>query len=322
MLLDILKDKKCFKLILGAGNEDVDEVEKLVTLYSKAGCNFFDLCPKQEIIDAAKRGIKNSSANEKKYLCISLGTKNDPHFTKAKINNKLCKNCGKCLEICPQGAISKGKTSCVINKIKCIGCQKCIKICGENCIKILNNKNDIREILSSIKLNDIDCIELHSIGACEKEVFEKWDIINSLYKGVLSICADRTKLGDELLKERIKKMLSKRPDFSTVNQADGAPMSGGKDDFKTTLQAVATAEIIQNENFPAYLILSGGTNSKSTELAKTCDISVNGVAIGSYARKIVKEYIEKEDFLKNEKTFSKALLIAKNLVETSIKNIL
>ena len=54
MLLDLFKNKKCFKLVCGAGNEDAIEVEKLVTLYSKAGCNFFDLCAKPEIVDAAK----------------------------------------------------------------------------------------------------------------------------------------------------------------------------------------------------------------------------------------------------------------------------
>ena len=30
MLKDLLEDKKCFKLVCGAGNEDADEVEKLV----------------------------------------------------------------------------------------------------------------------------------------------------------------------------------------------------------------------------------------------------------------------------------------------------
>ena len=44
MLLDIFKEKKAFKLVCGAGNEDAEEIEKLVALYSKAGCNFFDIC--------------------------------------------------------------------------------------------------------------------------------------------------------------------------------------------------------------------------------------------------------------------------------------
>ena len=53
MLKDLFEQKKCFKLVCGAGNEDADEVEKIVTIYSKAGCNFFDVCAKPEIVDAA-----------------------------------------------------------------------------------------------------------------------------------------------------------------------------------------------------------------------------------------------------------------------------
>ena len=82
-----------------------------------------------------------------------------------------------------------------------------------------------------------------------------------------------------------------------------------------TLQAVATAELIQNEKLPVYILLSGGTNSKSKELAKLCGININGVAVGSYARNIVRKYIERDDFLTNKTIFQEAQLIAKQLVE-------
>ena len=68
MLYDIFKEKKCFKLICGAGNEDVEHVENLVTLYSKAGCNFFDVCAKAEVINAAKRGLERAGIKNDRYL--------------------------------------------------------------------------------------------------------------------------------------------------------------------------------------------------------------------------------------------------------------
>ena len=68
MLEGLLKEKRCFKLVCGAGNEDADEVEKLVTIYSLAGCNFFDVCAKSEIVDAAKRGLKRAGIEEDRYL--------------------------------------------------------------------------------------------------------------------------------------------------------------------------------------------------------------------------------------------------------------
>ena len=95
-------------------------------------------------------------------------------------------------------------------------------------------------------------------------------------------------------------------------------MSGGEDDFKTTLQAVSMAEIIQGVNLPVYMLLSGGTNSKTAELCKLCGVDFNGIGIGSYARKIVKEYIQRDDFLSNKVIFNEALDIAKKLVESSI----
>ena len=54
MLKDILENHHGFKLVCGAGNEDVVEVEKLVTIYSLAGCRFFDVSANPEVVDAAK----------------------------------------------------------------------------------------------------------------------------------------------------------------------------------------------------------------------------------------------------------------------------
>ena len=137
-----------------------------------------------------------------------------------------------------------------------------------------------------------------------------------MYDGMLSICTSRAHLSDEKMLSRIKKMLENRKKYTTIIQADGFPMSGSDDDYKTTLQAVATAEIVQNAKLPAYIMLSGGTNSKTAELAKLCGINYNGIAVGTFARKIVSKYIERKDFLQNKYVFEDALKIAKALVET------
>ncbi len=320
MLLDLFKEKKCFKLVCGAGNEDATEVEKLVTLYSKAGCNFFDLCAKPEIVDAAQRGLERAGINENRYLCCSVGIKGDPHVSKAIIHEDKCVKCGKCKSECLQLAIDEEPIFYKINKTRCIGCGKCTKVCPKQAIEMTSEFKNLKEVLPSIIKKGIDCIEFHALGEDENEVDEKWNDINALYDGPLSICIDRSKLGNERVLKRINRMLEKRKPYTTIIQADGCPMSGGKDDFKTTLQTVAMAEIFQNANLPVYLLLSGGTNSKSTELATLCGINAGGVAIGSFARKIVREYIDREDFLENEEIFNKALEIAKNLVNVSLEN--
>ena len=308
MLEDLLKSNKCFKLVCGAGNEDATEVEKLVKLYSSAGCKFFDLSAKPEIVDAAKRGLEDREG----YFCVSVGIKGDPHVRKACIDGEKCVGCHKCEEICPQKAIRGSK----INKVRCLGCGKCEKVCRHDAISYVCENKDLREVLPPLIEKGIDCIELHAMGVCDDEVFEKWGYINEIFDGLLSICTSRGHLSEENMIERIKSMTACRKPYSTIIQADGFPMSGGKDDYKTTLQAVSTAEIVQNAKLPVYIMLSGGTNSKTSELAKMCGINYNGIAIGTFARKIVARYVDRVDFLTNKYAFEDALKIAKTLVES------
>lgn len=308
MLKELLEAGKCFKLVCGAGNEDALEVEKLVALYSKAGCKFFDVSAKPEIIDAAKKGLQGREG----YICVSVGIKGDPHVRKAQIDYEKCAGCHKCEEICPQKTIKH----CKVKTARCIGCGKCYTVCTHGAISFLSENKDLREVLPPLIEKGIDCIEFHVMGEDESGIYEKWDYINSVYDGLLSICTARGKLSEEKMISRIERMTAIRKPYTTIIQADGFPMSGGKDDYKTTLQAVATAEIVQNAKMPVYIMLSGGTNSKTAELAKLCDINYNGIAIGTFARKIVSRYIEREDFLKNDYIFNEALNIARSLVGT------
>jgi len=314
MLDDILKEKKCFKLVCAAGNEDCEEVKKLVKLYSLAGCNFFDLSANKNVIQSAKEGLKLAGIDKDRYLCVSIGTKGDPHTNKAYITN-VCTNCGLCEKACCEGAIKEYK----VKEEKCIGCAKCSKICPKNAIEMRYQNKDINEILPSIINLGIDCIELHVSSYNEEEIFEKWNIVKKLYSGMLSICVDRSKLSDISLVNRLTKMLKGRKPYTTIVQADGNPMSGSKDDYKTTLQAIATAQIVQNADLEVFLLLSGGTNSKTPELARMCEINYNGISVGSWARKIVREYTKREDFLVNKEIFNKALKIAKKLVDKCIE---
>jgi ferredoxin len=311
VLKDLLETGHCFKLVCGAGNEDVEDIKRLVYVYAIAGCRFFDLSANEEVINAALEALELAKA-EDAYLCVSVGIKNDPHVNKAVIDYDKCVNCGACEAACPQGAIHYAK----VKKVKCIGCGRCWRVCSRAAISYVSEEKDLKEVLPLIISKNIDCIEFHAMGLDENEIYTKWKYITDNFDGMLSICTSRGKLSDEGLVNRVKSMIKDREPYSVIIQADGFPMSGGDDDYKSTLQAVATAEIVQNEKLPVYLMLSGGTNGKTTELAKMCGISYNGVAVGSYARKIVKRYVERSDFWSNPRVVEDALEIAKPLVDS------
>ena len=317
MLKDLLDKKQCFKLVCGAGNEDAIEVEKLTYIYSLAGCPFFDVCAKPEIVEAAKAGIKKSGIEKNRYICVSVGISGDPHITKAKIDSEKCSNCGLCFSNCTHEAINLNPTK--VNKERCLGCGICEKLCPNEAISMETTIQDYKEILPPIIEKGIDCIEFHAITDNEAEVFEKWEEINEMFGGTLCISIDRSKTGDIKLKERVQKLLEKRAPYTTIIQADGVAMSGNNDELGTTLQAVATAQLSQNAKLLAYIMMSGGTNTKSTELASMCGVSINCLAVGSYARKIIKEYL-KENVFNDTDAREKAVQIAKNLIEVSLRN--
>lgn len=319
MLKDLLENKQCFKLVCGAGNEDEKEVEKLVTVYSKAGCPFFDVCAKPEIVDAAKRGLKNAGINKDRYLCVSVGIDGDPHITKAIIDQEKCVRCGKCKVICPHDAVIE-LDKYKVNKTRCLGCTQCANQCPKQAIEMVTQLQDYKEILPKLIEKGLDCIEFHAISEDEFDVDDKWQQIMDHFDGMLCISIDRSALGDIKLKQRVERMISMRKPYTTIIQADGIAMSGSNDEYGTTLQAVATAQLFQNANMPVYIMMSGGTNTKSTELAKMCDVHPHCVAVGSYARKIIKDYLNMDDLLENEQAMNEAVKIAKNLIDKSLEN--
>lgn len=301
------------KIVCGAGNEDAESVKRLVYIYAKAGCKLFDLSARKEILAAAKEAAELAEINDI-HFCVSIGIKGDSHIRKAKIDTFSCNKCGLCYKNCPNDAID---SSLLINEKKCIGCGICANKCPNQAIKMYDKDINVAEILPYMVLNGVEILELHIMGHDKHDLDYKWKVINECNPKFASICIDRENFGNKEVLNRIKNMIAIRKPYSSIIQADGIPMSGSDDTYKTTLQAVAMAEIIQNAKLPVHIMLSGGTNSKTAELAKLCGIDYWGIAIGSWARKIVKPYICMPDFWENKDTQNKTIEIAKDLVAKS-----
>lgn len=299
-----------FKLVCGAGNEDIESVKRLVYVYAFAGCVMFDLSARREILEAAKEGVQKAGISDVKF-CVSIGIKGDKHITKAKINASKCIKCANCYRNCPYDAIF---SSIIVDEKKCIGCSRCAEKCPVGAITMEDKDINVKEILPYMVKNGVSVLELHIMGHDKEDLNKKWTVINECNPEYASICIDRENFGNKEVLARIREMIELRKPYTTIVQADGIPMSGGSDDYKTTLQAIAMAEIIQNADLPVYIMLSGGTNSKTAELAKMCGINYWGIAVGSWARKIVKPYIIRDDFWENREIQNSAIEIARKLV--------
>ncbi|MBT6225209.1 MAG: 4Fe-4S binding protein [Candidatus Scalindua sp.] len=327
-LRELFREKRCFKLVCGAGNEDVEEVRRLSTIYTIAGTNVLDLSANVDVVNAAKRGIEiayekapflGKDIKIRPYLNVSIGLKGDPHIRKAIIDLKLCTECGKCIKAC--GEREAIKDDFIVIDSRCIGCGDCEKSCSFGAIEYYYKKADFEKILPECIAAGTETMELHAISLDDEGVRNDWKLLNKLIPGnYVSMCLDRTLLSNNHLIERVREAYSITGKRMIV-QADGDPMSGSEDDFNTTLQTIACADIVIKSEIPVMIYLSGGTNSKTGLLAKQCGVEAHGVAIGSYARKIVRKYITNEEFDNNMDILKEAVMVAEQLIKPNIEAI-
>lgn len=305
---EFLESGKFLKLICAAGNEDFEQVEKLVYIYSKAGCRFFDVAASKNIITVAQNAIKKADCNEKVFVCVSVGTKNDQHIQKAYIKQS-CNQCGLCVDVCPQKAILDFKVE--VNK--CIGCLKCCEVCRSDAIELKPQKQDFEAFLPGLMSMGVDCIEFH-ISDFDDEVFEKWKWLSNNFDGVLSVSIGASKFNDSQIVEILDTLLAVRKPYSTIIQADGTPMSGYANTVVTTQKCIETGLLIQEQNYKAYLNLAGGTNLKTVQLSCEKKLDFDGIALGTFARKAVEKYIFAENFWTDIKMQKEAISVAKQIL--------
>ena len=65
------------------------------------------------------------------------------------------------------------------------------------------------------------------------------------------------------------------------------------------------------------ILISGGTNSYTGQLARQCEVKFNGITIGTHARKVISIYEKAPSFITNEDLL-KAVSKAKNLIKINL----
>ncbi|MCX4310001.1 MAG: DUF362 domain-containing protein [Desulfovibrio sp.] len=66
----------------------------------------------------------------------SVRGKRDQHDTHVQVSENDCIGCGKCVRVCPQGALSLVDGKSHVDVSKCIGCFECITVCPVKAISI------------------------------------------------------------------------------------------------------------------------------------------------------------------------------------------
>jgi Fe-S-cluster-containing hydrogenase component 2 len=308
-------------MICGAGNEQPDQVYKLAYIYTIAGAKGIDVSADPDIVKVAAKAINdaynyaaknNITLGIKPFIIVSVGMKGDPHVRKAFITEK-CVKCEKCISVCPMGAICP---DLIIDQKKCIGCGRCGAICNFGAITYKYNNKLVRDLLIECKNSGAEQVELHAAIPEDKTIMEEWRLINEIfYDNFVCMCLDRFHLSNFMLAKRIEDAFNISGERLII-QADGVPISGGIDSFNSTLQAVAIGDIINKTlKIKPMILLSGGTNSKTGELARLCNVEFNGVSIGSFARKLIKNGLNK---FENEEIRKHAINKAKELIHKNL----
>ena len=323
----ILERGLFFKIVCGTGNEDPEEVRRLSTVYTLAGALGIDVSANVDVVRASMQGIDQAFSlapslgvelNTRPFITVSVGLKGDPHVRKARFLEDQCCDCGICLEHCDQRAIDPGPPVQVIT-FRCIGCGRCAEVCPADAVEFHSRRADFQVILPKCLAAGAENLELHAAIADDDAVLQDWQtIVNVLPNQYVSMCLDRSQLGNNHLIRRIRQAMSLTGNRQII-QADGTPMSGGKDDYNTTLQAIALADIIQKSDLPVKILLSGGTNSKTGELAKLCGLTVHGVSVGTNARNLVRKEISDPGFDQDLELIAKAVQKASWIVESNLK---
>jgi len=337
----LLDNTKYFKLVCGAGNEDAEEVKRLTILYTLAGAKGMDVSANVDVVSACVEGIDIAFEVAKKiginlkirpFIMVSVGMPGDHHVRKSYIDLDVCLKCDLCIPVCPTNAIPK---ELIVIKDKCIGCGNCSAICPrQDIIHYEHNNRELEALLPECLAAGAEQIELHAAVADDEAIMQEWQLVSDVNPdGHISMCLDRLHLSNFTFERRIEKAKEIAGDRLII-QSDGYPMSGGEDDFNTTLQAIATADVL-NKKFNMKLrksknvliykkknevnqLLSGGTNSLTAVLADQSGVKFQGASLGTFARKIVKEVVDSENFYNDMDNIKRGYLIAKKLVVANI----
>lgn len=303
--LNSLLTRQWFKLICGASYQHLPAIRNLALVYTLAGVDCIDMAADPAVINAARAGmaIALNLSNEQSrqlvtspWVMVSINNGEDPHFRKAEFDAAHCPtSCDRpCVTACPTHAIGFDKLRegfIHIGGVQdelCYGCGRCLPLCP---VQIIHTREQAYA-LEDITFTAIDAIEIHTQSWRVSEFRSLWQRL-APRMGSLKLVAvsfpDCDNLKEYLL-ELLNCMQPLPPQL--IWQTDGRPMSGDIGNG-TTRAAVQLCQKVLNMQLPmGFVQLAGGTNASTVAKLRAANIKASGIAYGSYARKLVAEFLE------------------------------
>ncbi|MGB3237795.1 MAG: LdpA C-terminal domain-containing domain [Geitlerinemataceae cyanobacterium] len=246
-----------------------------------------------------------SEIDRQPWLMVSLNDAEDPHFRKAEFDPACCPaDCPRpCERICPADAIVFDTPSSldplaplfsgVVDR-RCYGCGRCLPICPIGAIGTRSYVSAPSTVAPVLLDTGVDAVEIHTQVGHGEDFQRLWQAIEPCLDRLQLVavsCPDHPDLIDYL--RSIVALISELP-CALVWQTDGRPMSGDLG-AGTTRAAIALSQKVLAAELPGYVQLAGGTNDRTVPKLQQLGLlpmgetqrSVAGVAYGSYARKLL-----------------------------------
>ncbi len=311
------------KIICGASNTSEKQVERLSLVYSLCGADVIDISAQKGLYNAAKKGILKALAIAEKHHGIypefnvpaimkSVNVGDDKHFRKANFNLSKCLLCLECVKTCQSGALSVDEKGKSFDKEKCYGCARCVETCKKNAVIMIKLQYLPDE---QIYIGKYDALEIHTGNNSIEEIktFLKSNKNIVEEAGFLSVSVDSMRFNSSELVEYTNSLI-KMFEQKIIVQVDGISMRGGTKN-SSTFQTIAAAAILLEAEINAYIQLAGGTNHLTGEIADFAELKISGIGYGTFAKKIILSYIEKNDETEFMENLYKIAGIAANLMK-------
>ncbi len=308
MFKQALTKKEFHKFIIGAAFKDIELIKKYSYIFTAAGANAIDISAFPLSVIAAKQGIEQALLNnpnlEAPLLMISINVGEDTHFRRINLDTQNCTECLLCVPSCPSQAFSVlGKPSnpeFSYDIDLCYGCSNCLEYCNYDALSFEQWSPYEAESLSELIKLGANAIEIHLNNDLEtfRELYLKipHDFL------LESFCIGSQQMNTTQIQEATKLIseLTTNSKSEIIIQSDGLPLSGARDlgenkDLASIINSQTILSNLQTSSRPIFVQLAGGIDEKSLAKAHAQGVLVDGVAIGSYARKQLLDHLNDLD---------------------------